>query len=128
MHLATLWEAIAARLPEQQAVVHGDRRLTFSQLEHRAARLAGALSGLGVPAGGKVALYLYNGPEFTEVTFAAFKARLAPVNVNYRYIEAELEYLLENADAEVLFFHGSLADRVAAVRDRLPKLRAVVQA
>jgi len=49
------------------------------------------------------------------------------VNVNYRYLEDELAYLLENSDAEAVLFHGSLADQVAKVRDRLPLLKAVIQ-
>jgi fatty-acyl-CoA synthase len=55
------------------------------------------------------------------------KARAVPVNVNYRYLEDELAYLLDNADAEIVLFHGVLGERVAAVRDRCPALRAIVQ-
>ena len=74
-----------------------------------------------------MALYLHNGNEFLEAMYGGLKARAVHVNVNYRYLDTELGYLLDNADAEVLVFHGSLAGPVAAVRDGLPRLRAVVQ-
>ena len=62
-----------------------------------------------------MAVYLYNGPEFLETYFAAFKLRSQPINVNYRYLDDELAYLLENSDAQALVFHSSLAERVAAI-------------
>src|SRR5688572_27119160 len=72
-------------------------------------------------------MYLYNSPEYCESNFAAMKIRGVPINVNYRYLDRELAYLLENADVEALVFHSSLADRVARVRAGLPKLRLLVE-
>ncbi len=72
-------------------------------------------------------MYLYNSPEYCETNFAAMKIRGIPINVNYRYLEDELAYLLDNADVEALVFHSSLGDRVARVRRRLPKLRLLVE-
>ena len=62
-------------------------------------------------------MYLYNSPEYCETNFAAMKIRGIPINVNYRYLDDELAYLLDNADMEALVFHSSLGDRVARVRD-----------
>ena len=124
---STLWERIADAVPDHTALVHGERHLSWREFDDRAARLAAALAGLGVGHDSKVAFYLYNGHEYVEATHATFKLRAVPANVNYRYLEEELEYLLDNSDAEVLLFHGSLADRVKSVRDRAPKLKAVVQ-
>jgi fatty-acyl-CoA synthase len=126
-NIATCWEAIADGTPERLALVQGDRRVTWREFDDRSARLATAFRELGLGPDSKVAMYLYNANEYLESTNAAFKLRAAHVNVNYRYLEDELAYLLDNSDAEVLVFHGSLADHVAKVRDRLPKLRAVVQ-
>jgi acyl-CoA synthetase (AMP-forming)/AMP-acid ligase II len=126
-NLATCWEAIADGTPERLALVQGDRRVTWREFDDRSARLATAFRALGLGADSKVAMYLYNANEYLEATNAAFKLRAAHVNVNYRYLEDELAYLLDNSDAEALVFHGSLADQVAKVRDRLPRLRAVVQ-
>src|SRR6516165_2685522 len=126
-NLASVYESICDALPDRLAVVQGERRLTWREFDERAARFAAALDDLGVQPDAKVALYLYNGNEFLEAMYGTLKAEAVHVNVNYRYLEDELAYLLDNADAEVLVFHGSLAEQVAAVRDRLPTLRAVVQ-
>jgi fatty-acyl-CoA synthase len=127
MNLADMWEAVAAELPDAVAQIHGEHRSTYRDFESRAARLAGAFAARGVGPGTKVAMYLYNAPEYLETTFAATKLRAVPVNVNFRYLADELAYLLDNADAEVLVYHGALAERVQAVRARLPRLRHLVQ-
>ena len=53
--------------------------------------------------------------------------RGVPVNVNYRYLEDELVYLLDNSDAEALLFHSSLGDRVAKIRDRAPLVKLWIE-
>ena len=111
-HFATIWESIADVLPEYTAVVHGDRRFTWAQFDDRAARLAGAYAAAGLGPDSKIGLYLYNGNEYLEAHFGAFKMRGVPINVNYRYMDEELWYLLDNSDAEALVFHSSLGDRV----------------
>jgi 3-oxocholest-4-en-26-oate---CoA ligase len=122
-----IWEAIADAVPEQAAVVQGTSRLSWGDYEGRAARLAQALLDAGIGAGAKVGMYLYNSPEYCETNFAAFKIRAVPINVNYRYLDNELRYLLDNADVEALVFHTSLADRVARVRPQLDALRLLVE-
>ena len=126
-NLASVLESVGDALPDRLAIVQGERRLTWREFDERAARFAAALEALGVQPEAKVALYLYNGNEFLEAMYGSLKAEAVHVNVNYRYLEDELAYLLDNADAEVLVFHGSLGEHVAAVRDRLPRLRAVIQ-
>jgi fatty-acyl-CoA synthase len=74
-----------------------------------------------------VAQYLYNGAEYVESYFAALKGRGTPVNVNYRYLDDELLYLLENSESEALVFHSSLADRVARVAARAGRLRLLLE-
>ncbi len=122
-----LWEAIADAVPDQAAVVQGDRRLAWRDYEQRAARLAQALLDAGLGVGAKVGMYLYNSPEYCETNFAAFKIRGVPINVNYRYLDNELRYLLDNADVEALVFHTSLADRVARVRSEVAGLRLLIE-
>jgi fatty-acyl-CoA synthase len=123
---ATLWEAIADAQPEHTAVVIGDTPVKWHDLDERAARLASALSELGVGPGGTVAQLLYTSPEYLEAIYAAFKLRATPMNVNYRYLADEVAYVLGDGDASVVIVHSSLVDRVLDVRDRLPALRAVV--
>jgi len=125
-HLATVWESVADELGDLVALVQGDTRRSWSSFDDRAARLAAAFLDVGVGPGAKVAHYLYNSPEYLETTFAALKVRATPVNVNYRYLDDELLYLLENSEAQVLVFHASLGDRVQRVLDRAGGLRLVV--
>ena len=126
-HFGAIWEAISDAIPDAPAVLHGDRRIDWRSYEQRAARLARALLDAGLGPHSKVGMYLYNSPEYCEANFAAIKIRGVPINVNYRYLDRELAYLLENADVEALVYHSSLADRVARVRAGLPKLRLLVE-
>ncbi|HEU5300796.1 MAG TPA: acyl-CoA synthetase [Acidimicrobiia bacterium] len=121
-NLADLFEKVVDTVPEREALVYGDRRLTFTQVEDRANRLAHALADLGVGAGDHVALYLRNGTEYLEGMLAAFKLRAVPVNVNYRYVEDELRYLLDNSDAEAVVFDREFAPKLAHLRTDLPGL------
>ena len=127
LNFATIWEGIADALPEAPAVAHGAEAHDWGTFENRAARLANALRSAGIGSNDKVAIYLYNGFEYQEAQFAAFKQRAVPCNVNYRYIAEELAYLLNNADAKAIFFDSSLADRVAEVVDRCAQLQLLVQ-
>src|SRR6516164_4010847 len=122
-NLASVFESVSDALPGQPALVQGATRWSWRAFDDRAARFASALVALGVQTDSKVALYLRNGNEFLEAMYGGLKARAVHVNVNYRYLDAELAYLLDDADAEVLVFHGSLAGPVAAVRDQLPRLK-----
>lgn len=123
---ATAWETVADVVPDAVALIHGDLERTYSEFDDRAARLAAVFSDAGVGFDDKVACYLHNGPEYLETTFAAFKVRAVPFNVNYRYLEAELEYLLDNADASVVVFDAVYAERLGAVREQLSDLKLLV--
>ncbi len=127
LNFATIWEGIAEAVSEAPAIAHGPETRDWQTFENRAARLAAALGDAGIGSNDKVAFYLYNGFEYQEAQFAAFKARAVPCNVNYRYIAEELAYLLNNADAKAVFYDSSLADRVAEVKDRCEHLRLLVQ-
>ena len=105
---ASVWEAIADAIPDAPAIVQGERRVRWRELEDHAARLAAGLAAQGIRAGAHIALFLFNCPEYMECTFACSKLRALSANVNFRYEAGELAALLENADAEVLVFHRSL--------------------
>ena len=126
-HFATVWESLADQLADLTAVVHGTRRFTWKEYDERAARIAAAYTAAGLGPDSKIGLYLYNGNEYLEAHYAAFKMRGVPINVNYRYLDEELVYLLDNADAEALVFHSSLGDRVDRIRERLPKLKLLIE-
>jgi acyl-CoA synthetase (AMP-forming)/AMP-acid ligase II len=121
-NFADVWEVVAETLPEAPAVIQGERRQSWADIDQRANGLARALLDLGAGAQDKVAQYLYNCPEYLESVFGAFKAGLVPVNTNYRYGDDELVYLWDNADAVAVVFHGTFAERVERVRHRLPRI------
>ena len=126
-HFANVWQVIASEAGDRPALIHGDEVVSWRDYDDRAARLAQALLDLGLGPDSKVALYLYNGIEYVVAQYAAFKVRGVPINVNYRYSDNELLYLLDNSDAEVLVFHRSLGDRVARVVDRATKVKAWIE-
>ncbi|MBV8950109.1 MAG: acyl-CoA synthetase [Actinobacteria bacterium] len=125
-NLADCFEVVVGAVPDREAVVAGERRLTYAQLDERVNRLAHHLAANGVGAGDHVALYLYNGSEYLESMLAAYKVRAVPINVNYRYVEEELRYVLDDSDAVAVVFHAEFAPKLASVRHRLPKLRTFV--
>jgi len=120
---ADVWETVAEVLPEATAVVQGAREIAWSAFDRRADGIAGWLRALSPEHQDKVALYLYNCPEYLEATFASLKIRLVPVNTNYRYAADELAYLWDNADAIAVVFAGSFTERVEQVRARVPRVR-----
>ena len=120
---ADVWEAIADAAPERIALSHGGQSTSWRAFERRAHALGAACLAAGLRTQDKVALYLFNGPEYMEAAFAAFKARLVPVNTNYRYVDDELHYLWTNADVAAVIFHGAFTPRVEAIRARCPDIR-----
>ena len=139
-NLATVNEAIAEAVPDREAIVFRDRRISYRQLTDRSRRFANFLVDRGLGAHTErdvlrdwesgqdhLGIYLYNGNEYLEAMVGAFKARVAPFNVNYRYVDEELLYLLKDAGTRALIFHSSLADHVEAIRDRVPTLEVLLQ-
>ncbi|MGP0004698.1 MAG: acyl-CoA synthetase [Acidimicrobiales bacterium] len=123
-NLADIWELAAEiRGDDHIALIHGNLRESWAELDRRAGGLAKTLLEGGLGQGAKVAQYLYNCNEYVESVFGAMKAAMVPVNTNYRYADEELVYLFANSDAEAVMFHGAFADRVAGFRGRLPGVR-----
>ena len=125
-NLGDLFELVADAIPEREAIVAGERRLTYRQLEDRANRLAHHLLAAGVRAGDHVGLQLLNGTEYVEAMLGAFKIRAVPINVNYRYVDAELAHLFDDADLVAVVLHRQFSPRVAAVKPDLPLLHSLV--
>ncbi len=122
-----VWEAIADAIPDAPAVIQGDLVRSWRDHDDRSARLAAAFSAAGLGHDTKIGLFLYNSPEYLETQYAAFKIRATPINVNYRYLDEELWYLLDNSDCEAVVFHSSLGERIDHVRDRLPDVRLWIE-
>ncbi|MBV8386544.1 MAG: AMP-binding protein, partial [Acidimicrobiia bacterium] len=123
-NLADIFESIVDVVPDREAIVCDDDRVTYAQLEERANRLAHHLQENGVGPGDHVGVQLYNSIEYLTTAVACLKIRAVPVNVNYRYVEEELAYLYNDADLVALLVNRELASRAAKVRS--DKLRHVV--
>jgi acyl-CoA synthetase (AMP-forming)/AMP-acid ligase II len=121
-NLADIYESLADVIGDREALICGDRRLTYAQLEARANRLAHYLLSIGVQPGNHVGVQLYNCTEYVETMVACFKVRAVPVNVNYRYVEEELLYLFKDADLVALVHDTEFTSRINAVRDQAPLL------
>jgi 3-oxocholest-4-en-26-oate---CoA ligase len=126
-NFATVLETVADVRADRTAVTHGDRSVTWRQLDDRASRLAAFLAGHGVGADTRVAIALYNGIEYLESVFAILKLRAIPVNVNYRYQPDEMKHLFDDAQVTAVIFDASLAARVAAAQAGTPALHTLVQ-
>ena len=117
---ARAWETVAALVPEREAIVCGEQRLTFGEFDDRANRLGHVLATHGIAPNSKVAIMCVNTPEYLIAFFAAQKLGAVPVNVNYRYVGAELAYLLDNSDAAAVIYHDEFAGTVGDALASLP--------
>jgi acyl-CoA synthetase (AMP-forming)/AMP-acid ligase II len=133
-------DAVAAEIGDRVLLTQGDRRYTYAEVVERSNRLASYLHSRGLGchtprqalAGHDVGqdllgIYAYNGNEFVESLLGSFRARVAPFNVNYRYVKNELQYLLADSGATALVYHATFAPRVADVLPHLPRLRVLIQ-
>ena len=126
-HYATVFEKNADTVPDRPALICGDVVRTWKEYDDRAARIASLLSSHGLGPDSKVGLYLHNSNEYLEAHYAAFKISGVPINVNYRYKEEELIYLLDNSDSEAVFYQGCYSDQIKAIKDKLTKVKIYIQ-
>ena len=139
-NLSTVFETVADTIPDREVLVWRDRRFTYAQMNSRIDGIAHYLAGQGLGchterdrlAGHQsgqdhMGLYLRNGNAYLEAMVAGYRARLAPFNVNYRYVEEELLYLLADAGAKALVYAAEFAPHVQSIRGRLPDLRVLIQ-
>ena len=126
-NLADLFESVVDEVGDQTAMVSGSRRLSYADLDQRANQLAHHLEGLGIGPGDRVGLQLVNGTEYIEGMLACFKVRAIPVNVNYRYLAGELEYLYQAAGLTGLVFHGRFAPAVAEALGAMVETKVLLE-
>jgi acyl-CoA synthetase (AMP-forming)/AMP-acid ligase II len=122
-NFADLWETVAGQIPEALAQQQGARTFTWAEFNRRSNGIASVLLRPDSAEQDKVAQYLYNGPEYLESIFAAFKIGFAAVNTNYRYTADELVYLWDNADVVAVVFHGAFVAQCESVRPKVPRVR-----
>lgn len=133
-NIADLFESVVDVVPDREALVYIDhpgtgaeRRLTYAELDAAANRIAHHLIDTGIRPGEHLGLHLYNGVEYLQTVLGCLKARVVPVNVNYRYVEEELVYLYRDADLVALVFDTEFTERVAAALPRAEQLRHLVR-
>lgn len=137
--VAAVADAVAAAIGDRELIAQGDRHYTYAQIVERSTRLAWYLYSRGLGCHTErssleghqvgqdlIGLYAYNGNEFVEALLGAFRARVAPFNVNFRYVKNELQYLPADAGATALIYHAAFAPRVAEVLPQLPELRVLI--
>lgn len=138
--LSTVFKTVAEAVPDNTFLVWRDRRLSYAESDARVDGIAHYLTSAGLGCHTErdrlqghesgqdhLGIYLRNGNEYLEAMIGSYRARVAPFNVNYRYVDEELTYLLTDADAKALVYAAEFAPQVAAVRDRLPNLRVLIQ-
>src|SRR5580658_3063380 len=126
LNIADLFEHAADAVPDRVAVACGERQVTYRELDERSTRLAHHLASLGVGKDDHVGLYARNSIEALETLLASYKLRARTVNINFRYVESELRYMLTDADLVALVYDQEFAPRVASVLADAPGLRGTV--
>ena len=127
LDFASVWEMVSDLVPENDALICGEDIVTWKEYDDRASKIASALSEAGLGANSKAGLYLNNSNEYLIAQYAIFKVGGIPINVNYRYVEEELIYLLENSDAEAVFYHACYSSRIKEIAGSLPNIKAWIE-
>ena len=125
-NLADLFELVADKVPQRDALVCGEHRASFVQLDQRASQMAHYLAAQGVGAGDHVGLYMYNCNEYLEGMMACFKLRAVPINVNYRYVREELSYIFDNSDMVACIHHREFSPHIGEICEQVPALQTFV--
>lgn len=116
-------ESIAKTIPNKLAIVHGEREFTWSEFDGRVNRLANAFLDMGINKNEKIAIALYNSPEWMECYYAANKIGAIPTNLNPRYVSDEIRYILDDCDAAVAVIPDNMVERLSEVKSELKLLR-----
>jgi 3-oxocholest-4-en-26-oate---CoA ligase len=123
---ADIFDTVVAAQPGHTAIRQGDRSVSWAEFDDAARGFGQWILDADVAHQDKVAVYLYNSPEYLIAVAGAFRVGCVPVNTNYRYGTDELTYLWDNADATVVVFHGTFTSTVDAVRAVTPKVKAFI--
>ncbi len=120
---ADIFEGVVDRVPDREAIVYGSTRLTYKELDARSNKAANALKKLGIKKGSHIGIYAFNCVEWLEIMLGAYKLSAIPININYRYVEEELKYLIDNADMQAIFYHKQFSNKLENIKSHLPLLK-----
>src|SRR5215213_6891167 len=126
LNIADLFEHAVDAVPDRPILQVGPRKLTYAELESQSNQLAHFLASRGIGAGDHVGIYAKNSIEHVVVLLAIFKIRAVAINVNYRYVETELNYLIENSDMVALLHERPYADMVARTVPQHPAVTTLI--
>ena len=127
LDFASVWEMISDIIPDNDALICGEDVVSWKEYDLTSSKIATALSEAGLSANSKAGLYLNNSNEYLVCQNAIFKIGGVPINVNYRYVEEELIYLLDNSDSEAVFYHACYGDRINKISKSLPNVKAWIE-
>ncbi len=127
LDFASVWETISDIIPDNDALICGEEVVSWKEYDLRSSKIASALSEAGLSSNSKAGLYLNNSNEYLICQNAIFKVGGCPINVNYRYVEEELIYLLENSDSEAVFYHACYGERIKRISNSLPNIKVWIE-
>jgi len=129
--IANIFRAIAAASPNRTAIVHRNKRMTYAELDMKTDQLAKLLISKGIglhkerhklqsweSGQDHIAIYMRNRPEYIETLLAAMKARATGFNVNFRFTETELTYLLDNADTSAIIYEAKFVEQIVSLSNQ----------
>jgi fatty-acyl-CoA synthase len=114
-HLAVMFHAHTQ--PEKEAIIEGDRRITWGEFDASINRLCHALAARGVRGGDRVAMMLPNGADYLIAQAALARIGGVAVQIGYRLKAGEVAYILGNAEPRAILAHAQFADTIASARD-----------
>ncbi len=120
MNASQLLTKSARTFPQNLALVHGAKKLTYAQFNARVNRLANALYTLGIQQGDNVAVLQYNYPETLESIFACFKAGCGAVPINFRLHPKEFAFIIDHSEAKAVILSSEFNESIIGIRDRIP--------
>ena len=126
MNIGGLLTKSAQTFPDNLAIAHGPRKLTYKQFKSRANRLANALGKLGIKQGDNVALVQYNYPEMLESIFACFKAGYGTVPINFRLHPSEFAFIIDHSEAKAVIVSPEFNEAIIGIWDRIPGARHLI--
>ncbi len=125
-NIADMFEMVADKVADREALVCGDYRATFKEFDERSTQMAHYLASQGIKAGDHVGLFMYNCGEYLEGMMACFKIRAVPINVNYRYVGEELSYIFTNADMVACIHGREFINTINDIRSDVPDMKTFV--
>ena len=120
MNVGKLLTKSARSFPDNLAIAHGPKKLTYAEFNSQANRLANALYKLGIKQGDNIALLQYNNPEMLESMFACFKAGCGAVPINFRLHPNEFSFIIDHSESKAVILSPEFNEAIIEIRERIP--------